>query len=121
MHSHYHSDKAACRALVTESYDSAQPPAVLFASRLAAYAPHREWVTLDRELHPFEALELATVIEGGEAACAARLAALVGVDVCEPGRADRHRPALLPDVEMAGGWSVCTRAYAGALRRLHHL
>ena len=22
-----------------------------------------EWVTLDRELHPFEALELATVIE----------------------------------------------------------
>ena len=50
-----------------------------------------EWVTLDRELHPFEALELATVIEAVKPACAARLAALVGVDVRESGRADRHR------------------------------
>ena len=49
-----------------------------------------EWVTLDRELHPFEALELATVIE------AVKLHVLhgwplVGADVREPGRADRHR------------------------------
>ena len=50
-----------------------------------------EWVTLDRELHPFEALELATVIEGVKLHVLARLAALVGVDVREPGRADRHR------------------------------
>ena len=50
-----------------------------------------EWVTLDRELHPFEALELATVIEAVKLHCAARLAALVGVDVREPVRADRHR------------------------------
>ena len=48
-----------------------------------------EWVTLDRELHPFEALELATVIE------AVKLHVLHGwprwcVDVREPGRGDRH-------------------------------
>ena len=28
-----------------------------------------EWVTLDRELHPFEALELATVIEAVKLQC----------------------------------------------------
>ena len=50
-----------------------------------------EWVTLDRELHPFEALELATVIE------AVKLHVLHGWPrwwawtVREPGRADRHR------------------------------
>ncbi len=50
-----------------------------------------EWVTLDRELHPFEAAGVGDGHRGGEAACAARLAALVGVDVREPGRGDRHR------------------------------
>ena len=50
-----------------------------------------EWVTLDRELHPFEALELATVIEAVKLHVLHVLAALVGVDVREPGRGDRHR------------------------------
>ena len=50
-----------------------------------------EWVTLDRELHPFEALELATVIE------AVKLHVLHGWPrwwawtFASPGRADRHR------------------------------